>query len=255
MSMTQLADNVLLARMATSAPRVPWDVFYTTIFDPIPKEHIAIIGPTGNGKTVLQNAILPKFPFVTIFVTKPQDEIMQELVDSKQYVKMRQWHKLSPTEVPRRVLWPDASDINAEARQREVFKYAMAAIFREAGRPKKKPVGWALAIDELWYIVNVLGLDREVKMFLLQGRSLGHSLIVATQRPSSVPLEVYDQSTHLFFFADNDRANLDRLAGINARSSSMVRLLVSNLERHQVLYINTRTRDMYRTKLPPYLAG
>lgn len=255
MNTTRLADTVLLARMATSAPRLPWDVFYSTVFDPTPGEHIAIIGPTGNGKTVLQNAILPKFPFVTVFVTKPQDETMQELVDSKLYAKMQQWHKLSPTEVPRRVLWPDASDIHAEARQREVFKYAMSAIFREAGRPKKKPVGWALAIDELWYIINVLGLDREVKMFLLQGRSLGHSLIVATQRPSSVPLEVYDQSTHLFFFADNDRANLDRLAGINARSSSMVRLLVSNLERHQALYINTRTREMHRTKLPPYLAG
>lgn len=257
--MTNLVDRnahrspALLANIARSAPRVPWDRFTESIFVPRPGEHVAIVGPTGQGKTALQNAILPKFPFVVVFATKPQDHTMSKLIESRRYVRLAQWVRLSPTEVPRRVLWPDARSIRAVERQRKVFAYALDAIFRERGRPKNAPVGWTVAIDELWYVVNVLKLGPEIKMFLLQGRSLGHNLVLATQRPASVPVEVYDQSTHLFFFRDNDRRNQDRLSEINARNAAMVRAVVANLESHQVLYVNTRTGEMYRTRVPGYL--
>lgn len=238
------------ALLATNAPRMPWDVFTRSVFDPRPGEHVAIIGPTGQGKTVLQTEILPFFPFVAVFATKPVDRSMKELIVNQGYKRLAHWHRLDPFDVPKRVVWPDASSLKAISTQRRVFAHAFQSIFREGGRPEHNPVGWAVGIDELWYIVNVLGLDEAVKLFLLQGRSLGHSLIVATQRPSKVPLEVYDQSTHLFYFRDNDRRNLDRLSEINARDSALVKLIVQNLDQHQVLYINTRTGQMVRTRTP-----
>jgi hypothetical protein len=87
-------------------------------------------------------------------------------------------------------------------------------------------------------------------MYLLQGRALGLSLVAATQRPKFVPLEVYDQSTHLFFWRDNDENNLRRLAEINANNSRLLKFIIPNLERYQVLYVNTRTGDMARTRAP-----
>jgi hypothetical protein len=126
--------------------------------------------------------------------------------------------------------------------QREIFRDAFARIYREGG--------WCVALDEVRYIVDNLGLKDEVNIFLLQGRSLGISLVTATQRPRFIPLEVYDQSTHLFFWRDNDAGNLQRLSELNARSASFIRSVVANLERFQVLYINTRTGIMARTRAP-----
>lgn len=239
---------------AKHAPRVPWDVFVRMFFRPNPGEHVSIFGSTGKGKTALQNNVLPLFPFVTVFASKPQDDTMDRLINSRHYVKMSQWVRLSPTEVPRRVLWPDARGLNAKARQKRVFGYAMDAIFREAGRPKDKPVGWAVAIDELWYFSNILGMTEDIKVFLVQGRSLGHSMILATQRPSGVPLEMYSQATHVFLFREREYRNLQRLGEINSADSSIVRTILSHLEDHQVLYINTLTGKMCRTRVFPYMA-
>jgi hypothetical protein len=76
------------------------------------------------------------------------------------------------------------------------------------------------------------------------------SLVVATQRPAFVPLEVYDQSQHLFFWRDNDERNLKRISGISWLNAAYVQALVASLERHEVLYINTPTGLMYRTTAP-----
>lgn len=243
------------AKIATAAPRIPWDKFSREYFRPVPGEHVAIVGPTGQGKTVLQNNILPKFPFVAVFATKPADRSMVDLINRQGYIRLARWNilpgvNLNPIDNPRRVLWPDATTIDSVDRQKKVFHEAFEKIFREGGKPAASPVGWAIAIDELWYFVNVLGLGMDVKMILLQGRSLGISLIAATQRPKFVPLEVYDQATHLFFFRDNDRNNQQRLSEINARDSGLIKDLVANLDMHQVLYINTRTGKMARTRAP-----
>lgn len=241
--------------MAAEAPRVPWDVFSTSIFAPTPGEHIAIIGPTGRGKTVLFTYILQQFQFVAVFATKPQDRSMDKLIRLGGYIVLKQWRSLNPIDFPHRVVWPDASRIDSEENQKRVFADAFDKIFREGGRPKESPVGWAIAIDELWWIINVLGLGREVRQFLLQGRSIGHSLVAATQRPKTVPLEIYDQSTHLFFLRDTDQKNIDRLAEIGSVNSVLVRYTIPRLEQFQALYINTVTGRMARTRIPDYYEG
>lgn len=238
-----------MAMLAMEAPRIPWDKF-NALFDFHPGEHVAIIGPTGRGKTLLQKNVLPRYPFVAAFATKPQDETMERLITDGGYIRLAAWYRLNPIDHPRRVIWPNARKLDSRQLQYRVFKDCFERIFAEGGRPKDKPVGWAIAIDELWYVANLLNLSQEVKLILLQGRSLGISLVTATQRPSGVPLEIYDQSTHLFFFRDSDRVNLDRLSAIQARDSALVRAAVSNLDDHQVLYVNNVTGRMARTRIP-----
>lgn len=229
------------ARLSADAPRVPFDVFMRRELQWNQGEHFALIGPTGQGKTTMQIALLPVHPYVTVFATKPKDPTMDALIRTG-YMRIPYWRKLQPDTVPRRVLWPDASELNSTETQREVFSDALERIYREGG--------WTVAVDELWYFTAVLGLDHAIRVFLLQGRSLGISLLSATQRPARVPVEVYDQSTHLMFWRDNDRRNLDRISEINARDAALVRTIVQSLDRYQVLYINTRTGKMLRTHVP-----
>lgn len=224
------------------APRMPWDEFISTRLNWQQGEHLALIGPTGQGKTTLLTQLLPLHPYVTVFATKPKDESMQRLIRFGGYYPIRRWQSMDPRKFPRRVLWPDASSLDSDKLQSEVFHDALSRIYREGG--------WTVAIDELWYIINILRLERDVKTYLLQARALGISLLCATQRPAWIPLEVYDQSTHLFFWRDNDETNLRRLSGISFRSAELIRSVVSDLEKFQVLYVNTRTGEMLRTRAP-----
>lgn len=230
------------SRIATEAPRIPWDVFISDYMEWKQGEHLGLIGPTGQGKTNLLVNLLPLQPYVVVFATKPQDATMTYLIKEHGYHKIDRWESLPPDKFPRRVLWPNANSLNAEAKQKEIFADAMERIYREKG--------WCVALDEGSFFVNNLGLEKPVRTYLMQARSLGISLVFATQRPVNVPLEVYDQSSHLFFFRDNDERNLSRLSGISWRNAGLIKYIVANLEEYQVLYVNVRTGQLARTRAP-----
>ena len=104
--------------------------------------------------------------------------------------------------------------------------------------------------DEFWMMTRILGLEEESRIFLQQARSNDISFVMGAQRPSRIPLEMFDQSRHLFFWRDNDERNLKNISGIGWLAAKPIMHLVANLEPHQVLYINTRSGVMYRTKAP-----
>lgn len=241
------AETSRLARLSTEAPRVPWDQFITRVLNWQSGEHFGLIGPTGSGKTNMLLNLLPLHPFVVTFATKPRDATMSALITDGGYVKLDRWRSLDPDEYPRRVLWPDATRFDAEDIQRAVFHDAFDRIYREGY--------WTVALDETWYIDNVLHLERDIKMYLLQARSLDISLLAAMQRPAFVPRELYTSCTHLMFYRVNDETDLRALSGIGWRSGDLIRDVVANLEKYQVLYINTRTGFMCRTKCPRVSMG
>lgn len=223
------------------APVVSWADFWTYKFDWKQGEHTAVIGPTGSGKTVLSMALLPRRTYVAAFATKPRDKTMNALKASDKFVQIKEWRSMPPRLYPKRILWPPAKSLYSVGQQRKEFRRAMEKIYLEGG--------WCVYIDELWFFIHHLKMEFEVRTYLLQARSMGISLMAATQRPAYVPLEIYDQSTHLFFYKDSDERNLKRISGIAWLSAKSVQHLVANLDRHQFLYINTRTGEMLRSKV------
>lgn len=205
-------------------------------------EHVGLIGPTGAGKTTLALSLLKMRKYVAIFATKPKDSTLDTLLNLG-YKKYRKWSSTSPKRTPRRILWPNARDLYAAQRQRTVFQDAFERIYREGG--------WCVYLDELWMMVHSFGLEHEIRTYLQQARSLNISLVCATQRPKRVPVEIFDQSSHLFFWRDNDEMNLSRISGIAWLNSALVRETVANLEQHQVLYIYTRNSDVKMQRFFP----
>lgn len=211
-------------------------------------EHVGCIGPTGQGKTTLINSILPLHPYVVVFGTKPRDRNLDKLISEYDYIRIKEWARLDPNKYPRRILWPDMGDFStSNITAADTFHKALSAIYTEGA--------WTVDIDELFIFVSSIGrggmgLEGDVMKMLTQARSMHISLIAGTQRPRNVPLELYSQATHLFFWRTTDDVDLDRIGGLGTRNSSDIRFVVKQLQRYQFLYINTRTDEMIRSKAP-----
>lgn len=241
------------------APVVDWDDFMTYVFDWRQSQHVGMIGPTDSGKSTLTFGVLPKRKYVTIFATKPRDATLDAFAAKGGYEKIQDWPPVrkrglvkrpyTAEEMPKRVLWPDATRMSEATldHQREVFLKAFHDIYGSGG--------WTVVWDEFWMMTQILQLDKQARIFLQQARSNDISFVMGMQRPSRIPLEVFDQSSHLFFWRDNDERNLKTMGGIGWLASGPIRAFVANLEPHQVLYINTRRGWMFRTTAPELKLG
>ena len=214
-------------------------------------QHIALIGPTGSGKTTCALSLLPLRKYIIVFGTKPYDTTLDEFGQRNHFVTLPAWERRDPEKFPRRIIWPRNKDlVNMVKLQQKVFTEAMNEIY-SAGR-------WCVYLDELYWASKMLGLDLHIKTYLTQARSLDISLVTSVQRPAWVPLEVYSQSTHFFIWRANDRRDLNRLAEISAGYSGEIEALqniVSTLPQYQFLYLNTRENLIYKCTAPPPKGG
>lgn len=238
------------------APVIDWDDFMTYVFDWKQDQHVGLIGPTDSGKSTLTYAILPLRKYVTFFATKPADKVLDQFAKRSGFTRIEDWpprvgrvrkHVATADEMPRRLLWPDATTLGSVERQRTVFLRAFEDIYAQGG--------WCVVWDEFWYMCSILGLEQEARIMLQQARSNDMAFVMGAQRPSRIPLEVYDQATWLFFWKDQDERNLKRMSGIGWLASKSIMAFVANLDRYQALVINTRTGQMYRTTPPEVKFG
>ena len=238
------------------APVLDWDDFMSYVFDWRQDQHVGLIGPTESGKSTLQYAILPKRKYVTFFATKPRDLVLEQFAQTAGYARINDWpptkgrlrkREVTAQDMPRRLLWPDASTIGSVPRQQEVFNRAFEDIYTAGG--------WCTVWDEFWMMCTILQMEQQARIMLQQARSNHISFVMGAQRPSRIPVEVYDQASHLFFWRDNDELNLKRIGGVGWLNSGPIRAFVANLEPYQVLYIHTRKGWMYRTTAPELAIG
>lgn len=195
-----------------------------------------MIGTTGSGKTTLLREIIGIRSWVVLFGVKGRDDSMDKFIENDRYTLIRTW---MPEVDSHLVLWPKIKGYGHRAKQREEFETAIDAIYREGG--------WCTVFDEVSYLSDTLKLGENLKFLLQQGRSSGISVVGMTQRPAFIPLAFYDQASHLFFWRDNDRRNLQRVGELAGNARHRVTMEVADLRRREVLYLHPDSGYRVRT--------
>lgn len=110
--------------------------------------------------------------------------------------------------------------------------------------------GWTLYIDEIAALSDTLGMGTELRSLWKEAASSKVTLVAGTQRPARVPLEMYSQPRFLMLWGTNDREELRRLAGMNGANAELVRDVVQQLDRYEILVADLWTGEMCRTRPP-----
>jgi hypothetical protein len=205
-------------------------------------EHITLAGGTGSGKTTFARQLLPRRKHVVVMATKAEDPSLYEPLLAMGFVIRSKWSQIDAEETPWVIFKPPLiGGVAGKDSQREAFRAALIDIFEEGS--------WCLYCDEVRYLTEFLNLKTEMELLWLQGRSLSISVVVATQRPVSIPILAFE-AQHLFIWRFSHKPDIDTISHFTGTLSPVVRLTVPRLPKHEVLHVQPEYATAERTKLP-----
>lgn len=228
---------------------MPWDTFFP-MFAASWKlgQHVTMVGGTDSGKTSVARNLITLRGSVVVMATKARDTSLYGPLLAEGFEQVETFDpEPQPEAHLRYILKPPMLSAGraARAEQSDVFGDALDDMFLQGN--------WCVYSDEVRYLTKNLGLGTELETLWLQGRSLGISMVAATQRPVSIPLEAFSQAIHLFLWNEGDKINVDRMAEFTGRAYDQVRWTIPRLPPFEFLYWNKKTGETLRSKLPARL--
>jgi energy-coupling factor transporter ATP-binding protein EcfA2 len=230
-------------------PNLPWLEFCEEF---IPAwnagEHVALVGPSGQGKTTVGLSILkervkrrstPQRPVqAVIFATKKKDKTLDDMINWPIIPKWPPGYGQNQV-----ILWPKfKSPESAVKNQRVEFIKALREVFAYGGR--------TLFFDEEFYLEKQLGMTRLLEQFWTQSRSLGVTIVAGTQRPRAVSRQMFANVSWVFMFKTHDEDDLRRVGEIaGGVDTRMIRDGVRNLERYDFIVIQRETGKVVRSRV------
>lgn len=207
-------------------------------------EHVTLLGRTGGGKTTLAIQLLDVRKYVAAVLTKRDDPLFPLLKRRGYWVGSGLKNRPDVRHAPRIALHvkPDGLARADNLEQGATVSGVLHRLWEEKG--------WTIYLDEIATLTDNLGLDSELRSLWKEARSSKITLVAATQRPARIPLEAYSQPRFLILWRTNDREELRRLAGMNGVDPEPVRAVVAQLERHEVLIVDTLSGELVRSQPP-----
>lgn len=219
----------------------------------LPGEHVAIIGPTGEGKTTFAAHILGSRKYVLALDPKGGDTTLSTL-EQRGYTRITSWppprkvrQGIEEGGLARLIVGQRIRSRADRPKLRETLAAAIDGAFEDGG--------WTLYLDELQIATDnrLMNLTAMLEENYIAGRDRGVSVVGSYQRPARVPRAASDQATWLVIFYTRDADVVTRLAEMTGRPKPEIRGAVDNLEPHCVLVVNRRPREPMIVTRPPRL--
>lgn len=207
-----------------------------------PNTHIAIVGRSRSGKSRFTRAIVDLRDRVCLFGTKLVDEPLYGPLIKDGWRVQDRWNP-QDTSHERVIFRPPLRSASKEdlSRQREAFREALIRVFRVGG--------WTLWFDEVRYLSETLKLADELNLLWLQGGSAGTTIVALTQRPVSVPLNMFEQSRYLVTFKIVGLEDRRTMAGYAGAAQPTVMAVAEQLPKYELLFVDTEDDYMARTRV------
>jgi hypothetical protein len=229
----------------TIPPARPW----SEVYDYLARnwqigQHMALVAKTRSGKTTFAREVLMLRDWVVVFGTKVRDPDLYAEFQRQGYVVKTDWSPFD-TDNPRVIYAPPLPSPTKEGRaqQAEAFRKVLIQLFQlERGN-------WTVYFDEIRYMTEDLRLQTEIDTLYLQGAALGVTIVASTQRPRSVPRNMFAQSDWFGFWriaSNEDRIAASQLIG---GQEYVAREAMIELPQYELLLVNAVTDDSMRTKV------
>lgn len=207
-----------------------------------PGQHVAIVGPTGSGKSfvaleLLEQRAARRGAHVVAFGTKKRDETLERLG----WPRVREWPPDFEGRESRRVIfWPDYKSSSTARENRPAYTHALDEILEEGH--------WTVYLDEAAYFVETLGMRAQLDEYWNTARSAGITVVSSSQSVSWVPRAALTEQQWMFIFRLTDEDVRDRAAQI-AGDRQRFRPVIARLREREFLLVRTRTGEAYVSRI------
>jgi hypothetical protein len=225
---------------------VPW---FSEVWQP--GEHMAVIAPTGAGKTTFVRGLLDSRRYVLALDPKGGDSSLSKLG----YPRLSSWsgdkamgrivEENDRKGLPSRFIVGSTGRTEGDqSKLRETLKGALDSAWTMGG--------WTVYADELQILTDrrMMNLQKECDKMLVAARDRGVSFISSYQAPAWVTPHASRQATWVAVSYTRDAAVVDRLAEILGRPKNEIRGALQGLERFSWLIVGRDPREPYRVTIP-----
>lgn len=235
--------------------RVPWEELGEDFIDAWGRpngqyqpEHLEILGQTGCGKSYWEKWALEarakrRGSHVVVLLTKPMDKTWA----ASSWPVVTKWPPSEWNDKNRQVIYHAKSHglgRDALARQSD----QVADLLDKLWHPDANVI---LAVDEIAYVEQELGLRTHMTTYLREGRTLGITVVASTQRPAGVSRAVHSESGWAVVFAPKDEEDAERVAQILGDKKHYREVLMDlDREKREFLLVHNLTREAYISHIP-----